>query len=71
MDENNIDLGQLSSRDIGNMISKQLVDLGKEEVKRESVDDIVDYGDLPSKALPEIGKRVVAEQLVKNAMMKE
>ena len=57
MNENNLDLGNMKSRDIGNMISKTLVELGKEEVGN------IDYGDLPSRALPELGKQVVKTEI--------
>jgi len=63
MTENNMDLGNLKSRDVGNLISKQLVELGKDEVQRNSPDGYVDYGNLPSKTLPELGKQVVANKI--------
>jgi|GEM_PF-1283393 hypothetical protein len=70
MDDKNLDLGELKSRDVGNLISKQLVELGKEEAKNESINGIVDYGNLPSKALPNLGKKVVVEELVKDGLTK-
>jgi len=63
MAENNMDLGNLKSRDVGNLISKQLVELGKDEVQRDTPDGYVDYGNLPSKTLPELGKQVVANKI--------
>ena len=60
MDQNNMDLGNLKSREVGNLISKTLVELGKEAVDGASPNGYVDYGNLPSRALPEIGKQVVA-----------
>jgi len=63
MTEQNLDLGNLKSRDIGNLISKQLVELGKDEVQRDTPDGYVDYGNLPSRALPELGKQVVANKI--------
>ena len=63
MTDNNMDLGNLTSRDVGNLISKQLVELGKDEVQRDTPDGYVDYGNLPSRALPEIGKQVVANKI--------
>lgn len=63
MADNNLDLGNMKSRDVGNLISKQLVELGKEEVQRDTPDGYVDYGNLPSRALPELGKQVVANQI--------
>lgn len=63
MTDNNVDLGNLKSRDVGNLISKTLVELGKEEVTRDDPDGYVDYGNLPSRTLPEVGKRVVANKI--------
>lgn len=63
MADNNLDFGNLKSRDLGNLISKQLVELGKEEVQRDSPDGFVDYGNLPSKTLPELGKQAVANKI--------
>jgi hypothetical protein len=63
MTDQNLDMGNLKSRDIGNLISKQLVELGKDEVQRDTPDGYVDYGNLPSRALPELGKQVVANKI--------
>jgi len=63
MQENNIDLGNVKSRDLGNMISKTLVELGKEVVENASPNGYVDYGNLPSRALPELGKQVVENKI--------
>lgn len=63
MADNNVDLGNLKSRDVGNLISKQLVELGKDEVRHGVPADSVDYGNLPSKALPELGKKAVANAI--------
>ena len=63
MADNNIDLGNLKSRDVGNLISKTLVELGKDEVTRDTPDGYVDYGNLPSRTLPEVGKQVVANKI--------
>lgn len=60
MDANNLDLGEMKSRDIGNLISKTLVDIGKEVVDNSSQNQNHDYGDLPSRALPELGKQAFA-----------
>jgi len=59
----NVDLGNLKSRDIGNMIGKQLVELGKNEVRQGMPEGSVDYGDLPSRTLPELGKKVINETI--------
>ena len=63
MNTNNIDLGEIKSRDLGNMMSKKLVELGKEALQNASPGEEIDYGSLPSRALPEIGKQVVANQI--------
>lgn len=63
MTDNNMDLGNLKSRDVGNLISKQLVEMGKDEVQRDTPNGYVDYGNLPSKTLAELGKQVVANKI--------
>ena len=63
MTNKNSDLGDMKSRDIGNLISKTLVEYGKEAVQEANPTDTVDYGDLPSRALPELGKQVVLDKL--------
>ena len=63
MSDRNIDLGNVKSRDLGNLISKQLVELGKDEIQRDTPNGYVDYGNLPSKTLPELGKQVVANKI--------
>lgn len=64
MDENfgvqNVDLGNLTSRQIGNLMSKTLVERGKEVAKE--LNPHVDYGDLPSRALTNLGKESLHEQ---------
>lgn len=67
MDTNNLDLGEMKSRDVGNLISKTLVDIGKEVV--DNSNPTYDYGDLPSRALPELGKQAFANH-VKNQSTK-
>jgi hypothetical protein len=59
MADNDIDFGDVKSKDIGNLITKTLYEIGKDAVDRGAPED-VDYGDLPSRALPEIGKQEVA-----------
>lgn len=61
METKNLDLGEIKSRDIGNMISKTLVDMGKEVV--DNSNPTYDYGDLPSRALPELGKQALANHI--------
>jgi hypothetical protein len=59
----NIDLGNMKSRDIGNLTSKALVDFGKQVVSDANPNQEVDYGDLPSRELSNLGKEVVINQL--------
>lgn len=59
----NMDMGDMKSRDIGNLLSKGLVNLGKEQVQSADPTDAVDYGDLPSKTLPELGKQALKSGL--------
>lgn len=53
----------MKSRDVGNMISKNLVELGKETVQKTNPNGELDYGDLPSRALADLGKQVVANNV--------
>lgn len=62
MADNNVDLGNMKSRDVGNLISKTLVELGKEAADNASPNGYVDYGNLPSKTLPELGKKVIKNE---------
>ncbi|QIB70176.1 hypothetical protein Ami103574_13130 [Aminipila butyrica] len=57
---NDVDLGDMKSRDVGNLISKSLVDIGKEVANDSNPGETTDYGDLPSRALPEMGKQAFA-----------
>lgn len=57
-----IDLGNLSSREIGNLMTKPLVDRGEALVNMVNSNEEVDYGDLPSRALASLGKQVVNNQ---------
>ena len=63
MDQDNMDLGNMKSRDVGNMISKTLVELGKDAIQSDMPNGYVDYGNLPSKTLPELGKQVIANKI--------
>lgn len=60
MNISDMDLGEMKSRDIGNLISKNLVDMGKDVVDSANPGQEPDYGDLPSRALPELGKQAFA-----------
>jgi hypothetical protein len=55
----NIDMGNMKSRDIGNLVSKGLVEYGKQVLQEANPTSEIDYGDLPSRALPELGKQVI------------
>ena len=60
----NIDLGEVSSRDLGNT-TKSLVDIGKEAVvQNAATNQDVDYGNLPSRLLPDLGKQALAQQVL-------
>lgn len=63
MNKNNIDLGEMTSREIGNKVSKTLVDIGKEVVNNGNPTEGVDYGDLPSRTLTQLGKQAVANYI--------
>ncbi|QHI71168.1 hypothetical protein [Aminipila terrae] len=58
----NIDLGNLTSKQIGNLMTKPMIDRGKELASTMTSDQEVDYGDLPSRALSALGKQVVNNQ---------
>lgn len=62
MADNDIDFGEVKSRDIGNLITKTLYEIGKDAADHGAPED-VDYGDLPSRALPVIGKQIVANKI--------
>lgn len=63
MNKKTPDMGDMTSREIGNLVSKGLVNLGKEALASNSPTGEVDYGNLPSRALPELGKQVLANKL--------
>ncbi|WP_312092668.1 hypothetical protein [Aminipila sp.] len=58
----NIDLGNMTSKEIGNLMTKPLVDRGKEIANMVNQDQEVDYGDLPSRELTSLGKQAVNNQ---------
>ncbi|MHC1722833.1 MAG: hypothetical protein AB9836_06465 [Aminipila sp.] len=68
MMNDNIDLGNMTSRQIGNMMTKPLVDRGKEMVDAANPNQEVDYGDLPSRALTSLGKQVVNNEANQNIL---
>lgn len=57
---NNIDMGNMTSREIGNLMSKTLIERGKEIAAKMYPD--VNYGDLPSKTLTTLGKQSIENQ---------
>jgi len=61
--ETNRDLGDMKSRDVGNLISKTLVEYGKEVVQNASPTEEIDYGELPSRALTQLGKQLFLSKL--------
>ncbi len=69
MTDSNLEFVYLKSKDIGNTISKQLSDVKREtsqlndDVQRDTPDGYVDYGNLPSRALPELGKQAAANKI--------
>lgn len=59
-DSQAVDMGNIKSRDLGNMLSGELVRLG--EAVAEAQNPNVDFGDLPSRALTEMGKDVIKSE---------
>lgn len=57
---NNIDMGNMTSKEIGDLMSKTLIERGKEVASRMNPN--VDYGDLPAKALTDLGKQALASE---------
>ena len=52
-----VDMGNIKSRDLGNMLSGELVRIGEAVVRAKHPD--ADFGNLPSRALPTLGKAVI------------
>ncbi len=59
----NIDLGNMTSKQIGNLMTKPLVDQGKELINNSNQNQEVDYGDLPSRALTNLGKQAINNEI--------
>ncbi len=59
---NNVDMGKMTSKEIGDLMSKTLIERGKEMANRMYPD--VDYGDLPSKTLTDLGKKALSNENV-------
>ena len=55
---NEIDMGNMTSKEIGDLMSKTLIERGKEIASK--VYPNVDYGDLPSRTLTELGKEALS-----------
>lgn len=51
----NIDMGNMTSREIGDLMSKTLIERGKEMASKMYPN--ISYGDLPAKTLTELGKK--------------
>ena len=58
--KNNIDMGNMTSKEIGDLMSKTIIERGKELAAKMYPD--VDYGDLPSKTLTELGKQAISNK---------
>lgn len=59
---NNIDMGDMTSKEIGDLMSKTLIERGKELANRMYPN--VDYGDLPSRTLTDLGKQALEDENV-------
>ena len=56
--KNNIDMGNMTSKEIGDLMSKTIIERGKELAVKMYPG--VDYGDLPAKTLTELGKQAIS-----------
>ncbi len=59
---NNIDIGDMTSKEIGDLMSKTLIERGKEVATRMNPN--IDYGNLPSSALTTFGKQALSDENV-------
>ena len=55
---NNIDVSNITSKEIGDLTSKTLIERGK--MIADKIYPHVSYGDLPSKTLTELGKQALS-----------
>ena len=55
---NEIDMGNMTSKEIGDLMSKTLIQRGKEVANKLYPN--TDYGDLPSRMLTELGKKALS-----------
>lgn len=53
--DNNFDMGNMTSKEIGDLMSKTFIERGKEMTNKMYPN--VDYGDLPARELTELGKQ--------------
>lgn len=60
MNHNNIDMGNMTSKEIGDLMSKTLIERGKEMASKLYPN--VDYGDLKAKTLTELGKEAFTKK---------
>ena len=58
-DNFNIDMGKMTSKEIGDLMSKTIIERGKEMANKLYPN--VGYGDLPAKTLTELGKQVFSK----------
>ena len=56
--KSNIDMGNMKSKDIGDFMSKTLIERGK--MMADVMYPYVSYKDLPSKTLTELGKQALS-----------
>lgn len=54
-----IDMGNMTSKEIGDLMSKTLIERGKEVANKMYPN--VDYGDLPAKTLTDLGKQALSQ----------
>ena len=54
----NVDMGNMTSKEIGDLMSKTIIERGKEMA--DKMYPGVSYADLPSKTLTELGKQSVS-----------
>lgn len=57
--KNNIDMGSMTSKEIGDLSSKTLIERGK--IMADKMYPNVSYGDLPSKTLTKLGKQALGK----------
>ena len=55
---NQMDMGNMTSKEIGDLMAKTLIERGKEVANKLYPNS--DYGDLPSKTLTELGKKALS-----------